>query len=209
MKLDLSKWGPFKFGRRMQEQPQASSRGVPQPQAGDAAAGSSASAGMPAAWLDRQGLPEPMRMMGDFLRDPFGSLTQIDRWFGDFSPGAFQPRIDVVDDGDALRITAELPGMERQDVEVLLEDEYLVLRGDKRLEAKGEDREKGCYHVERSFGSFQRIIPLPDGVDAERAEAKFENGTLTIRLPKVATARARERRLEIRDNGHDATAAKH
>jgi HSP20 family protein len=199
MKLDLSKWGPFKFGRRTQEQ-QASNQGGGQQQqmGGGQTGGQAGGGGMPAAWLDRQGLPEPMRMMGELLRDPFGSLTQIDRWFGDFSPGAFQPRVDVVDDGDALRITAELPGMQRQDVEVLLEDEYLVLRGEKKLEKKGEDKEKGCYHVERAFGSFQRIIPLPEGVDTERAEAKFENGTLTIRLPKAAAARATERKLEIK-----------
>jgi HSP20 family protein len=199
MKLDLSKWGPFKFGRRTQEQQQASNQGGGQQQMGGGQTGGQAGGGgMPAAWLDRQGLPEPMRMMGELLRDPFGSLTQIDRWFGDFSPGAFQPRVDVVDDGDALRVTAELPGMQRQDVEVLLEDDYLVLRGEKKLEKKGEDKEKGCYHVERAFGSFQRIIPLPEGVDTERAEAKFENGTLTIRLPKAAAARATERKLEIK-----------
>jgi HSP20 family protein len=195
MKLDLDKWNLFKFGRRMpsrQQQMMAASQGGAPAQQG------SGSGGLPAAWLDPQGLPEPMRMMGDFLRDPFGSLTQADRWFGDFSPGAFQPRIDVVDDGDALRITAELPGMGRQDVEVVLEDEYLLLRGEKKLESRGEDREKGSYHVERAFGSFQRIIPLPDGVDAERAEAKFENGTLTIRLPKAAAKKASERKLEIK-----------
>jgi HSP20 family protein len=199
MKLDLSKWTPFKFGRRTQEQrqqqqqQQANQGGGQQQQMGGGQA--------PA-------LPDPLRMMGDFLRDPFGSLTQVDRWFGDFSPGAFEPRIDVVDDGGALRITAELPGMERNDVEVLLEDDYLVLRGEKKLETRGENQEKGCYHVERAFGSFQRIIPLPDGVDTERAEAKFENGTLTIRLPKAARAGTKERRLEIKEDSQGATTAK-
>jgi len=146
--------------------------------------------------------------MSELLRDPFGSLTQMDRWFGDFSPGGFQPRVDVVDDGDALRITAELPGMDRKDVEVVLEDDYLVLRGEKKLERKGEDGEKSCYHVERAFGSFQRMIPLPEGVDTERAEAKFENGTLTIRIPKAATARGNERRLEIKEDAQGTTATK-
>ena len=119
----------------------------------------------------------------------------MDRWFGDFSPAAFNPRVDVVDDGDALRITAELPGMERQDVEVTVEDDFIVLRGEKKLEKKNE--EKGCYRVERSFGSFQRVIPLPEGVEPDRAEARFENGTLTIRLPKAASAKSEGRKLEI------------
>jgi HSP20 family protein len=151
--------------------------------------------GMPATWIDRGGLPDPMRMMTTMLRDPFGSLAQLDRWFGDFSPAAFEPNIDVVDDGNAIRITAELPGMDRNDVQIMLEDEYLVISGEKKLERR--DEEEGAYRVERAFGSFQRIIPLPDGVDVERAEAKFDNGTLTIRLPKVAAARQEGRRLEI------------
>jgi HSP20 family protein len=204
MKLDLDKWNLFKFGRRMPGQQQQMA-GAPQGAGVSRQQGSEAGGGLPAAWLDPQGLPEPMRMMGEFLRDPFGSLTQVDRWFGDFSPGAFQPRIDVVDDGDALRITAELPGMEPQDVEVVLEDDYLILRGEKKLEASGEDRERGSYHVERAFGSFQRIIPLPDGVDAGHAEARFDNGTLTIRLPKVAAKKSSERKLEIQPGSSRAT----
>lgn len=201
MKLDLNKWNPFRFGRRSREPSSWPSR--PQQQQQASSGGGSAQMGgggsMPQAWLDPQGLPEPMRAMGDFLRDPIGSLAQMDRWFGDFSPAAFQPRIDVVDDGNALRVTAELPGMARDDVEILVEDEYLVLRGEKKLEQKNE--EDGCYHLERAFGSFQRIIPLPDGVDPERAEASFENGTLTIRFPKVPAAQSGSRKLEIKSTG--------
>jgi HSP20 family protein len=129
------------------------------------------------------------------LRDPFGSLAQLDRWFGDFSPAAFEPRVDVADRGDAVVITAELPGVDRNDVQIMLEDDYLVISGEKKLERKEE--EQGVYRVERAFGSFQRVIPLPDGVDVDRAEARFENGTLTIRLPKVEAARSAGRRLDI------------
>jgi HSP20 family protein len=186
MKLDLGKWNPFKFNRNgsgggarapLQQQQQA---GSSQPQMGSVPQ-----------------VPEPIRAMGDFLRDPFGSLTQLDRWFGDFSDAIFMPRVDVVDDDDALRITAELPGMQRQDVEILVEDDYLILRGEKKLETKNE--EKGCYRVERSFGQFQRVIPLPAGVDSERAEARFENGTLSIRLPKASGTRDQARRVEVKD----------
>ena len=138
---------------------------------------------------------DPFRMMQELWRDPFAGFGQLDRWFGDFSPSVFQPRIDVVDDGDALRITAELPGIARQDVEILVEDDALVLRGEKKLESKSE--EQGCYRLERAFGSFQRVIPLPDGVDADRAEARFENAVLTVRLPKIAAKKSDVRRLEI------------
>jgi HSP20 family protein len=196
MKLDLSRWNPFKFVRRHSDT-----------QSGSRQSGSRASSPQPtqhqqqstaAAGTQQMGggaTPDPMRMMTTMLRDPFGSLAQLDRWFGDFSPAAFEPNIDVVDDGNAIRITAELPGMDRNDVQIMLEDEYLVISGEKKLERR--DEEEGAYRVERAFGSFQRIVPLPDGVDVERAEAKFDNGTLTIRLPKVAAAQQEGRRLEI------------
>ncbi|HEX4779687.1 MAG TPA: Hsp20/alpha crystallin family protein [Usitatibacter sp.] len=170
MTPELTKWNPFKFMRKSDE-PRAPSRS------------------------QAETAPDPLRVMGELFRDPLGGLATVERWFGDFSPGTFQPRIDVVDDGQALRITAELPGLERKDVEILVEDEFLVLRGEKKLETKKE--EKGCYHVERSFGTFQRVVPLPRGVDTDRAEAKFENGTLTIRLPKAASEPSGTRKLEI------------
>jgi HSP20 family protein len=189
MKLDLSKWNPFKFFRKTPEEKRA------EPSSSTALA--TTASHMPTAWPEslRHLMAEPFRMMQELLRDPFADFGQLDRWFGDFSPRVFQPRIDVVDDGDALRISAELPGMDRQDVEILVEDDALVLRGEKRLESKSE--EKGCYRLERAFGSFQRLIPLPDGVDVDRAEARFEKAVLTIRLPKITAEKSNVRRLEI------------
>ena len=107
-------------------------------------------------------------------------------WFGDYSPRLFQPRIDMVDDGDALCLTAELPGMERQDVEILVEEDAMVLRGEKKLESTSE--EQGCYRLERAFGNFQRVIPLPDGGDTAQAEARFDKGGPSV------SPRSRQRR---------------
>ena len=182
MKLELSKWNPFKFLRKTSEEKRT--------EAGH----------LPAGWPEpsRLLMTDPLRMMQEWLRDPFAGFSQLDRWFGDFSPSVFQPRVDVVDDGDALRITAELPGMDREDVQVQIEDEALVLRGEKKLESRSE--EKGCYRIERAFGSFQRVIPLPDGTDVDRAEAKFEKGVLTLRIPKSAAAEEKPsvRRIEVK-----------
>ena len=124
MKLDLSKWNPFKFFRKTPEEKRAESS--------PSTALATTAGTMPATWPQpsRPLMAEPFRMMQELLRDPFVGFSQLDRWFGDFSPSVFQPRIDVVDDGDALRITAELPGMDRQDVEILLEEDTLVLRGE-------------------------------------------------------------------------------
>ena len=164
MRLEIGKWNPFRFIRRSR---------------GDGGEGRSEGAPM---------MPESTSVMHEALRDPF----DIDRWFGDYSPAIFQPRIDVVDEGDALRISADLPGLEREDVEVLVEDGFLVLRGEKKHEAQTE--EKGCFRLERAFGSFQRVIPLPEDVDPERAEARFDKGVLTLRLPK----RPGEERSDVR-----------
>ena len=76
-----------------------------------------------------------------------------------------------------------------------MEDEVLVLRGEQHLESPTEDQ--SCDRLERAFGRFERVIPLPDGVDVERAEARFDKAVLTIRLPKVAAEPPTGRRLEI------------
>jgi HSP20 family protein len=191
VKLDLSRWNPFKFLRKTPEEKRT------------AHSSSALMASMADPWpaplpeLPRLfSMSDPFRMMQGMLRDPFAGFGQPDRWFGDFSPSVFEPRIDVVDDGDALRITAELPGMDRQDVQIQIEDDCLVLQGEKRLESKSE--EKGSYRLERAFGSFMRVIPLPDGVDVDRADAKFDKGVLTVRLPKLAAEKSSVRRIEIK-----------
>jgi HSP20 family protein len=190
MKLDLSRWNPFRFLRKTPEEKRAES--------GGGQALSAAVSALPAAFPDpsRFAIGDPFRVMFDVLRDPFAGFNQVERWFGDYSPSVFEPRIDVVDDGDGLRITAELPGLDRQDVQIQVEDQALVIRGEKRLESKSE--EKGAYRIERAFGSFMRLIPLPDGVDPDRAEAKFDKGVLTIRLPKTAGEKPGTRRIEIK-----------
>lgn len=168
MRLEIGKWNPFRFMRK--------GRGE-----GGEASGN-------AALL----APASTDVLQGVLRDPF----DVDRWFGDYSPGTFQPRIDVVDDGDALRISADMPGMERKDVEVLVEDGFLVLRGEKKLESKSA--EKGCYRVERAFGSFRRVVPLPDDVDTDRAQARFDKGVLTLRIPKRPGEGTQAHRIEVK-----------
>jgi len=76
-----------------------------------------------------------------------------------------------------------------------VEDDVLVLRGEKKVEAQTE--EEGCYRLERAYGRFQRLIPLPDGVEVDKVEATFAKGVLTIQVPKAATAKPRGGRLQI------------
>jgi HSP20 family protein len=133
-------------------------------------------------------------MMQELVRGLPSGAGDLDRWFGDFRPARLQPQIDVVDTGETLTVAAELPGVAKEDLEVLVEGESLVLRGEKRQEYEG--REEGCYHIERAFGRFERRIPLPDNVDPGRAQAEFENAVLRVRIPKTRQQH-RARRIDI------------
>jgi HSP20 family protein len=114
------------------------------------------------------------------------------------------PNVEVVEaDGGALRVSAELPGLDETDVEVLVEDGVLTLKGEKRAETT--DRERG--YSERSYGRFERSIALPFAVQEDKAEATFRNGVLSVTLPRAAEAPERRRRIAI--NGSGAPAAKH
>ena len=211
MPLDLDKWNPFQFLRSHPAQksasggadaPRTSQQGARQngqqtgstqtDNGGPMAAAAARVSLAPASWP----LPDPIHLFAELIRDPFGGRGPLGTWFGDFSASEFQPRIDVTDEGDALRIVAELPGMTRDDVELEVIDDMLMVSGDKRFESTSE--EQGCYRVERSFGHFQRAVPLPAGIDLDQAEARFENGVLTLRVPKAAGESSAKRRIEIK-----------
>lgn len=189
MSNELNKWNPFKFLRKTSNDKPAADTGEPAGQA-------------PRHWMtewpdvSRLFSSDPWRAMGEFLHDPFAGFGPLDRWFGDFRPSRFRPRIDVVDDGETLRITAELPGMDRADLETTIEDGVLVLRGEKKQDIRSE--ESGCYRLERAYGAFMRTIPLPDGVDLDKVDATFDKGVLTLRLPKTTPVRSSARKIEIK-----------
>jgi HSP20 family protein len=122
MNTDLKKWNPFKFLRGSGRKP-----GTDSPQS--PADGEPSRVGWPD--IPRLFSRDPWRAMEDFLHDPFAARGALERWFGDFSSSRFQPRIDVVDEGKILRVSVELPGMEREDLTISVEDGALVLRGEK------------------------------------------------------------------------------
>jgi HSP20 family protein len=98
----------------------------------------------------------------------------------------------VNDTDKEVRVTAEVPGMNQKDIEVLVHDGILTIRGEKKTET--EDRDRGW--SERRYGRFERRIALPDGADDGHADATFRDGVLTVRLPKTAEA-TRSRRIPI------------
>lgn len=109
---------------------------------------------------------------------------------------AFQPSIDVSETAKLMRVTAELPGMAKNDINVILEDGALVISGEKKEETKEEDEQR--YRKETTYGSFRRVIPLTTEVDTDKVSASFENGVLKVTLPKLPDREGKTgKRIEI------------
>jgi len=116
--------------------------------------------------------------------------------------GAWNPSVDIFEDKDRLILEAELPGMNREDFEISVENNILTLRGERKFEKKAEG--DNYHRVERSYGSFTRSFTLPQTVTADGATADFENGVLRVSLPKREETKARK--IEIKGHGSDAKA---
>lgn len=105
------------------------------------------------------------------------------------------PAVDIYEEGDDLVLKAELPGLNKEDIEVKVTDDYITISGEKKKEEKIE--EKNYYRYERSYGSFARTFRLPVEIQTDKAKAKFEKGVLEIRIPKTEEAKTKERKLQI------------
>ena len=124
------------------------------------------------------------RLFDDLFRSPWTS-------FGGRTMSPF-PNLELSETDREVRITAEVPGMSEKDVELLLDDGVLTIRGEKKSET--EDKDRG--YSELHYGRFERRIALPSGVDEKAAKADFRNGVLTVTLPKSEEAE-RGRRIPI------------
>ena len=126
----------------------------------------------------------------------FGLRREIDRLFEDtFGRGeggtTFTPAVDIRENQNELTLDVELPGLNPEDVEITAENGVLTIRGDKQTERKEGDDSR--YHiVERSYGSFLRSFQLPQGLDESRIEAMYNNGILSIQIPKSALAQPKK-----------------
>lgn len=133
-----------------------------------------------------------LRRLNSFLDEAIGGFP-----FGSESgalTAAWTPAVDVFEDKDAVKIVAELPGVKPEDVKISLENQTLTMRGEKRQVA--EEKTERVHRYERTYGAFERTFALPGTVDADRIEANYADGLLTVTLPKVE--RARPRQIEIR-----------
>lgn len=110
--------------------------------------------------------------------------------------GEFHMKIDVKQDDKEMVITAEVPGVDVHDIEIELGADTLMIKGEKKEEK--EEREKGYFHSERSFGSFQRVLPLPFAIMRDQVEAIYNHGVLKITLPKSTEPLKAMTRIEIK-----------
>lgn len=106
------------------------------------------------------------------------------------------PAVDVSEDDKAYKITAELPGLNVDDVTVSISGDMLTLRGEKRQEH--EEKQANRHVSERAYGSFERSFSLPSNVDQAAVSAAFTNGVLTLSLPKSAAAQSQVRKIEVK-----------
>lgn len=142
----------------------------------------------------RRGLLAPWRRLE-------GLAPETDRWFRQAFPSfeaveglGWAPSVDLADTDGELILTAELPGVKPEDVEVDIESDSLTIKGQKKEEREESAKEMRLY--ERQYGSFERTFSLPRSVDAEHVKAEFKNGILTVHLPKKEEAMGRK--IEIR-----------
>jgi len=150
----------------------------------------------PSSW---QG--SPWNMLQQFTEE-------MDRMFDDFGFGRrallaprvgaaelWAPQIDVIQRNNELVVRADLPGLKKDDVKVDVTDGAITIQGERR--ADHEEERAGVYRSERSYGSFYRVVPLPEGAMTEQAKATFNNGVLEITMPAPPEQVTRGRRIEI------------
>ena len=133
------------------------------------------------------------RMFDDFLGRRLRSFWP-ERWW----PTRMEittPVVDLYEEKDDIVVKAELPGMEKDNIEVNLSDNRLTIKGEKKKEE--EVKKEGYYRSERSYGSFIRTLELPSEVQTDKVKAAFKNGVLEIRLPKTEEAKKKETKVKV------------
>lgn len=139
------------------------------------------------------------RMFGDFMT-PFGTPLGQQRFRSGMNQmrAEWMPPVEVFERDNQMVVRAELPGMSKEDVHVEVDDDALLISGERREEQ--ETNQGGFRHSERRYGRFLRRIPLPEGTDPNQIQANYRSGLLEVTLPMKRQER-RSRQVEIRDEG--------
>ncbi len=147
---------------------------------------------------------KPFRALEPF-RDFDRMKMEMDRLWNSFSEGVLRrktdedggwlPSLDISETKDDLVVKAELPGMDPKDIDILLSDGSLTIKGEKKQER--EEKEENYHFIERSYGSFSRSVRLPKEVKHDKVNASFKNGVLKIVLPKSEEAKKKEVKIKV------------
>ncbi|MDG5814303.1 Hsp20/alpha crystallin family protein [Chitinispirillales bacterium ANBcel5] len=136
----------------------------------------------------------PANTLADLMDDFFGE-SAFESAHRELTNGSW-PRVDISEEDDHYLMHADLPGMDKNEVKIRVEQGTLTIEGEKKAERK---KEKGKYrHLERSYGRFSRSFTLPEEIEEQRIEAKMNNGVLELKLPK--NERAKRKAIEIKVN---------
>ncbi len=139
-------------------------------------------------------------------------LEEMERWFDDFfrrprlgppwlpqfrghEEGDITPFVDMYEDGNDVVVKAEIPGMNKENLDVTLDENSITISGEKKGEEKVE--RKDYYRLERSFGSFRRSLRIPVETETDKATASFKDGILEVRIPKTAAAKQKAKKVSI------------
>ncbi|MCU0859672.1 MAG: Hsp20/alpha crystallin family protein [Thermoplasmata archaeon] len=155
----------------------------------------------------------PRAYVADEWASPLAMLNDMDRIFEDFRnewesafmvPRSFtseatrQPLIDLTDAGKEYVVKAEMPGISKDGLDISVTEDGIEISGETTSEERHEDAEKGYIRRERHYSRFHRVLPLPDKVVADKAEAELKDGVLTVKLPKAAPPEKKTRKVQVK-----------
>ncbi len=149
-------------------------------------------------WMG-QDLLEPFRDFGDLeteMHRLFGRPLFPATWLAPKNGGQWLPGADITEEKDRIIVKADLPGMKQEEISVEVSDGILTIKGERKRET--ESKEGKTYRVERSYGNFLRSFTLPASVDATKVNAAYKSGVLEIALPKLAEAKAKQIKVEVK-----------
>lgn len=153
----------------------------------------------------------PFRNRDNFWLEPFGEIEKIQREMNrlfDFSLARFPmgentllgsqwaPAVDVHESKDNILVKADMPGLKKDEIEIHVQDNNLILKGEKKEEK--EVKEDNYYRAERFSGSFCRMIPLPSQIDGEKVDARYQDGVLTLTLAKKEESKPKQIKIDVK-----------
>lgn len=154
----------------------------------------------PDPWERAMGFPLLNRLGREF--DAMFGRLGFERPFAEMAPSAWTPQIELIAKPGEFCVKVDVPGMKKEDLTIEMTDEHMVVKGERRQEK--EEKKDGYIKTERSYGSFVRTVPLPEGVKPESAKAAMHDGVLEITMPMIKVEPQR-RRLEIAEPVPPAT----